>query len=388
VMASRVKKKIPGGKKSSRARRRKPVYKCGMKIKKCEPLPAVKYSPHPKFGTIFGPHILRIDFNAEDLQSGRDLEAEITPFEGETFSPGTSVLHYGQSVFEGLKVFRQKDGTVAAFRADLHAQRFVKSAQRLAMPALPEKVFLEGLRAYMEMEKDSVPAEPDHALYIRPLMIARDEIIKIGKSKKYTFYIMSAIAGSYFPGGVTRGAHVLVNRSFVRAFPGGLGEVKTAGNYAASLMPQSYAETYNCDQVLYLDGAKHEFVDELGGMNFFVVRNNELITPNLNGCILNGVTRRSILELAPTLGHVAKEQPISFTEVLKDIATGRITEAFACGTAAVIHPIGEFVVQDKTDAPATTVKLPTAHPVAMKFLETIQGVQRGAIKAPGDWLFR
>ena len=154
------------------------------------------------------------------------------------------------------------------------------------------------------------------------------------------------------------------------------------------MLAQTYAENYKCDQVLYLDALKHEFVDELGGMNFFVVRNGELITPNLNGAILAGVTRRSILDLAPTLGFKGKEQPLSFTEILQDLESGRITEAFACGTAAVIHPIGEFAVQDKTDGPVKTIKLPEARPVAFKFLDTLQAVQRGAVKAPGDWLFR
>jgi branched-chain amino acid aminotransferase len=309
-------------------------------------------------------------------------------FKSEQFSPATAVFHYAQTIFEGLKVYRLKDGSVAAFRADLHAERFMKSARRLAMPVIGEKVFLECLRAYIDMESESVPSEPDHSLYIRPLLISRDEIIKIGTSKTYTFYIMSAIAGSYFPGGVTKGARVLVNRDFVRAFKGGLGDVKTGGNYAASLSPQAYASGYECDQVLYLDAETHDHIDELGGMNFFMIRNGELVTPSLTGTILPGVTRRSIIELAPTLGHKVSERPISFTEMLKDVSAGKVTEAFACGTAAVVHPISEFVVQEKTGGPATTVKLPPGHDVSLKLRETLSSVQRGGIKAPGDWLFK
>jgi branched-chain amino acid aminotransferase len=357
-----------------------------LEIKNCDKRPRVRYEPNPKFGTIFAPHLLRIDFTSDKMNQFR---AEITPFEPELFSPGSSVLHYAQSVFEGLKVYRQPDGGVAAFRADLHATRFQKSCRRLAMPALGEEVFMECLRAYMKQEEDSVPSEAEHSLYIRPLQIARDEIIKIGRAKAYTFYIMSAIAGSYFQGGAASAATVLVNRQFVRAFPGGLGEVKTAGNYAASLMAQSYAEGYKCDQVLYLDAEKHDLCDELGGMNFFIVRNgDEIVTPPLTGTILAGVTRRSLIEIASSLGLKAKEEPISFSQLCKDIESGRVTETFACGTAAVIHPIGAFVVQDKTDGPVTTVKVPAKTPVASKLRETLQGMQRGTIKSPPDWLFK
>jgi branched-chain amino acid aminotransferase len=199
---------------------------------------------------------------------------------------------------------------------------------------------------------------------------------------------MSAIAGSYFSGGTPRGARVLVNREFTRAYPGGLGEVKTAGNYAASLMAQTYAEKFKCDQVLYLNGVDHESIDELGGMNFFMVRNGELVTPSLSGTILNGVTRQSILALAPTLGFKAKEEKISFSEMLSDIKKGKVTETFACGTAATVHSISELVVQDKTDSPTEVFTLPKETPVSAKLLQTIQAAQRGSYPVPSDWLFR
>jgi branched-chain amino acid aminotransferase len=362
------------------------LYKTDMiQFRKCEKKPKVQYTPHPRFGSIFAPHMLRINFTADTMN---DLVAEIVPFQQELMAPSTIALHYGQSIFEGLKVFRQKDGSVAAFRADLHAARFMKSSARMAMPVLGEKVFLDCLREYMEFEKESVPSESDHSLYIRPIQFGRDEVVKVGRSKNYSFYIISSIAGSYFPGGIARHARVMINRTFVRAFPGGLGEIKTAANYAVSIGPQSYSEKYKCDQVLYLDALKHEFIDELGGMNFFMVRNGELITPPLSGTILNGVTRKSILELAPGLGIKATEEPISLTQMVKDIKSGKVTETFACGTAAVTHSIGEMVMQDKVDGPTETVTLPQANPVATKILDTLMKVQRGAIPAPGDWLFR
>jgi branched-chain amino acid aminotransferase len=230
-----------------------------VKITKCSKRPKTTYPLNPRFGTIFGPHYLRMNFTRDH---GSEFQAEILPYEKELFAPGASILHYGQSIFEGLKVFRQKDGSIAAFRPDLHGIRFMKSARKLAMPPFGEDIFLQCLREYMHFEEESVPSEPDHSLYIRPLLIARDEIIKIGQSEAYTFYIMSSIAGNYFSGGPARAARVLVNREFIRAFPGGLGEVKTAANYAASLMPQSYAkDKHKCDQVLYLDAAKHDTID-------------------------------------------------------------------------------------------------------------------------------
>jgi len=356
-----------------------------LEIKKCEKRPKATYPLHPKFGTIFGPHVLRINFNTDNTDQ---FNAEIIPYDTEVFAPGSSVLHYGQSIFEGLKVYRQKDGSVAAFRADLHAARFMKSARRLAMPEIGEDVFLKCLKEYMHFEEESVPSEEEHSLYIRPLLIARDEIIKIGRSKTYSFFILSAIAGSYFHGRASKSAKVLVNREFVRAFPGGLGEVKTAGNYAASLMAQTYAEKYNCDQVLYLDAMKHDIVDELGGMNFFMVRQGELVTPALHGTILNGVTRRSILELAPTLGYKVRETNISFTEMLSEIESGKVTETFACGTAAVIHSIGELVVQEKTNGPTRTYTLPTETPISSRMLETLSAAQRGRHPVPTGWLFK
>lgn len=353
-------------------------------IKKCNKLPKIDCPSNPKFGTIFSPHLLRLDFTADTTE----FHAEITPFQSEMMSPATLVLHYGQSIFEGMKAYRQRDGSVAVFRADLHAKRFYKSATTMAMAPLPEDVFMKCLLEYVNFEQDSVPSEADHSLYLRPLLFARDEIVKLGPSKKYTFYIMATMAGRYFSTGGITPAKVLVNKAAIRAFPGGTGEAKTAGNYAASLLPHSHAIKLGCDQVLYLDAVSHDNIDELGGMNFFMVRDNELITPALTGAILNGVTRRSILELASTFGLKPKEEPISFSQLTKDIKAGKVKECFACGTAATVHPIGSFIVQNNATAPTETVNLSPEFPVALRVLETISGVQRGQIRAPGEWLFK
>lgn len=355
-------------------------------IKHCKKLPPVKYDVNPKFGTIFAPHYLKMHLKAGPNEV---FEAEILPLEDEPFSPTTCVLHYGQSIFEGMKAFKQADGGAGIFRADLHAERFLKSAQKMMMAELPTKVFVECLKDYVKFVADNVPSEPDHSLYLRPLLIAKDPMIKMGPSVSYTFYIMSSIAGSYFgSSGEIKPARLMVNKEFVRAYPGGLGEVKTAANYAAGLGPQRLAAQKECDQVLYLDATKREFVDELGGMNFFVVKGKDLITPQLNGCILNGVTRRSILEMAPSLGLNPIEAPISFPELRREIEDGTVDETFACGTAAVVHPIGEYLVGEKITDDFELVKMSKKPETAMRILKRLQAIQRGQEQAPGDWVLK
>ncbi len=354
-----------------------------VKIKRCEKLPPVHFTPHPLFGAVFAPHILRMNLH---LDGTNDFNAEIKPLEDEPFSPTSSVLHYGQSIFEGMKAFRQKDGRVGVFRADKHATRFRNSARRMVMADVPEDVFLKCIQEYTAFVADNVPSEPDHSLYLRPLLIAADHKIKVGAAQSYIFYIMSSIAGGYFGGAKPKRARVMVNRQFVRAYPGGLGEAKTAANYAASIWPQRLAAQRECDQVLYLDALHHDFIDELGGMNFFAVRGKELLTPVLNGCILDGVTRRSLLEVAPALGLKPVETQLSFTDLRKQIQTGKITETFACGTAAVVSPIGEFLFQDTLEAQPELISLPEQNPATQQLLSHLKGIQHGEIKAPGNWI--
>lgn len=353
-------------------------------IKKCTPLPPVQYSPNPKFGTVFAPHYLRMDLQ---LGGQNEYKAEILPYGSEPFFPGTSVLHYGQSIFEGMKAYRQPDGGVGIFRADLHATRFRQSARRMSMADVPEEIFLQCLKEYVAFESASVPNEKDHSLYLRPVLIARDNVIKVGTAQSYTFYIMSTIAGSYFYKGEIKPARVMVNRQFVRAFPGGTGEVKTAANYAASIWPQQIAAQRECDQVLFLDAVHHDNIDEMGGMNFFAIRGNELVTPKLNGCILNGVTRRSVIEIAKDVGLNPIEETMSFTQLVKDIESGKVTETFACGTAAVISPIGEFLFGETVNDEPRSIKIPGKPEKTLKLLERLRDAQTG-VNTPAGWLFR
>jgi branched-chain amino acid aminotransferase len=355
-----------------------------MNIKTCPKAPARTYPENPMFGTEFVPYVLKMHLN---LKGPNDYNAEIIPFADEPFSPGASVLHYGQSIFEGLKAFAQPNGDVGIFRLEQHAARFRKSAQRMMMADVPEQVFIDAVKAFVARAKDDVPKYPEHSLYLRPLLIAADQKIKVGSSSTYIFYVMGTIAGNYFgSGGKVKPARVLVSPQFVRAHPGGLGETKTAANYAASIYPQSLGAQKGCDQVLFLDSVHHDFIDELGGMNFFAIRGNELLTPDLNGCILRGVTRASIIEMAPKLGFKVSEGRISFTELRKMIEKGDVTETFACGTAAVVSPIGEFLFQKNIGDEGTMITLKGTPEKSMTIRKALIATQEGKIPSPANWL--
>lgn len=352
---------------------------------KAEKIAPVKFDENPKFGTVFTPYYLSMDLERGQASG---FKAEIKPFKEDPMSPGTAALHYGQSIFEGMKAFKQETGSAGIFRADLHAARFRGSARAMVMAEVPEDVFIEALKAYVKFSEDNVPDLPGHSLYLRPLMFAADPVIKVGTSVKYKFLIMSTIAGSYFnAGGPVKGARVLCGREFIRAFPGGTGEVKTAGNYAASINAHHQAVKKGCEQVLYLDALEHEYIDEMGGMNFFAVRGNTLVTPKLNGCILHGVTRRSIMELAPQLDLQVSEERMSMTQLVEQIRSGEVKECFACGTAAIVSPLSEFLYQEKKGGDYMPVKLTGNHEITTRVLDKLNAIHRGQAPAPGEWIF-
>lgn len=345
---------------------------------------AFKYPLHPKFGTFFAPVLL-----SAELERGKPLpKFEIGEFSNLSLSPATAALHYGQSIFEGMKAFSQPDQNVAVFRLDRHARRFVNSAKKMGMVEISETFFCDCILEFVRSAKRFVPQEEDHSLYLRPIMFAADPVIKVGVSQKFLFLIMGAVAGDYFRSGPTRAAaKVMVHRKFVRAFPNGYGEVKTAANYALSLGPQAYAAQSGCDQVLYLDSHEHTNIDELGGMNFFVIKGSQLITPALNGCILDGITRRSLLEIAPKLNLTPIETKLSIFDVIDDIKNGAIQEVFACGTAALVSPIGELLFKESDDDPGQLLSLKQPMPVTQSLRDELIKIQRGIIAPPGKWLF-
>ncbi len=293
----------------------------------------------PEWGSLFTDHMVTGRFSSKDGWHN----FQVRPFGTFELHPATAVLHYGQAIFEGLKAYDQLDGTVAAFRPEMNARRFAASATRLAMPPLPEDLFLASLAALVEADRAWVPAAYGQSLYLRPLMFSCDARLMTGPSDAYQFTLMAAPVADYFAKGV-RPVTVWVSSEYVRAVKGGVGEAKCAGNYAASFIAQKEAVQHGCDQVVWLDAIDRQTVEEMGGMNIFFVRRDGgqpvLVTPRVSGSLLKGVTRDTILTLASDLGYRAEERRITLEEWRAGCESGQMVEAFACGTAAVVTPIG------------------------------------------------
>ncbi|MBY8870854.1 branched-chain amino acid aminotransferase [Micromonospora sp. PLK6-60] len=291
---------------------------------------------NPGFGRVFTDHMVTIRYAEGKGWYDPRIEAR-API---PMDPASAVLHYAQEIFEGLKAYRTADGSVTMFRPEANAARFVASAKRLAMPELPPETFVESLRQLVTIDRDWIPEGPDASLYLRPFMFASEVFLGVRPANEYLYAVIASPAGAYFAGGV-KPVTVWVSPDYTRAAPGGTGAAKCGGNYAASLAAQAEAIDAGCDQVVFLDAVERRFVDELGGMNvFFVYDDNTLVTPPLTGTILPGITRDAILTLAAESGHQVRERPVSFADWQADAASGRLREVFACGTAAVITPIG------------------------------------------------
>jgi branched-chain amino acid aminotransferase len=290
----------------------------------------------PGFGLHFTDHM----FVAEWTPDAGWHDATLRPYGPFSIDPASSVLHYAQEIFEGTKAYRHVDGSIWAFRPDANAARFQRSAVRLALPELPTDDFVGAIRALVEIDREWVPGGAEQSLYIRPFMFASEVFLGVRPAKHVTFAVIASPAGPYFSGGV-KPVSIWLSEEFNRAAPGGTGAAKCGGNYAASLLPQQEAIANGCDQVVFLDAAHNTSLEELGGMNIFLVYSDgTLVTPELNGSILEGVTRSSIIELADELGYKVDERRVTFDEWREGMASSDITEVFACGTAAVLTPIG------------------------------------------------
>lgn len=293
----------------------------------------------PGFGQYFTDHMVTIRWNPE--QGWHD--AAVVPYGPIPFDPAAMVLHYGQSIFEGLKAYRQPDGSIASFRPEANAARLRASARRMAMPELPDELFLGSVRELLDVDKDWVPTAADESLYLRPFLFATEAGLGVRPAKEYLYVLIASPAGAYFAGGV-KPVSVWLCTEYVRASPGGTGAAKFAGNYAASLLAQAQAAEQGCDQVVWLDAVERRWVEEMGGMNLFFVlgegENARVVTPELSGALLPGITRNSLLTLAADLGYAVEERRISTEEWEKKVDSGELTEVFACGTAAVITPVG------------------------------------------------
>lgn len=337
----------------------------------------LNYAPHPPFGSVHTPVVLSFELAKG---TSKPEQVRIQALGDLPTSPFCSTLHYGQSIFEGMKVYRQDHESVGVFRPDLHARRFSRSAEIMAMVPFSSELFLESLFTYVRACKEYVPSEPGHSLYLRPLLIANDPVIKLKSSASYRFVVMSSIAGSYF-NEKSKGQRVVLNKSFSRAFPGGAGEAKTAANYALSLNALEYAYSKNYDQVLYLDALKRQKIEEFGGMNFFMVKDGELFTPKLDGQILRGVTRQSVIEIAREMGIPCHEKDI----LLTDVIGGGVDEVFACGTAAAIAPIAEIGVEEAVGAPTTAYHFESTA-VGDRIRQYLVDTQFGRTKMSESWL--
>lgn len=291
---------------------------------------------NPGFGRVFTDHMVTIRYSAERGWHN----ARVEPRAPLLLDPATAVLHYAQEIFEGLKAYKLADGGTALFRPWENARRFQNSARRMAMAELPEDLFLQSLRELVAIDKDWFPTVEGGALYLRPFMIASEVFMGVKPASEYLYIVLASAAGAYFKGGAPS-ITVWVSQDYTRAAPGGTGAAKCGGNYAASLAAQKEAIKEGCDQVVFLDAVERRFVEELGGMNiFFVLDDGTLRTPPLNGTILPGITRDSLLTLGRDLGLRVEEAPYAIDEWRADAASGRLREAFACGTAAVVTPIG------------------------------------------------
>lgn len=296
----------------------------------------------PKFGTVFTDHMARISWATDTGWVHRRIE----PYGSLTLDPAAAVLHYAQEVFEGLKAYRHPDGTVWTFRPEANGARLAASAHRLALPALSIDDFMASVAALVRTDIDWVPTEADASLYLRPFMFASESFIGVRPTQEAEYLVIASPTGAYFAGGV-KPVSIWVDRQFSRAGEGGTGAAKCGGNYAASLLPQIIAAEHGCDQVCFLDSATRTYLEELGGMNVFVVKaDGSVHTPELTGSILEGVTRSSILRLVADRGREVVERRIPLTEVIGGLADGSVTEVFACGTAAVVTPIGRLVGDD------------------------------------------
>ncbi|UBH06394.1 branched-chain-amino-acid aminotransferase [Leucobacter sp. Psy1] len=333
----------------------------------------------PGFGTHFTDHMVSITWTEEDGWH----DAQVLPYGPLQIDPASSVLHYGQEIFEGLKAYRRPDGSIVTFRPEANAQRLNDSARRLALPELPQELFVRSVQELVAIDADWVPTAADQSLYLRPFMIADEVFLGVRSARRARFLVIASPAGPYFTGGV-KPVSIWLSEHWARAGHGGTGAAKCGGNYAASLLPQNEAAEHGCAQVLFTDSETDDTIDELGGMNLFLVRSDgTLVTPELNGNILAGITRKSLIELAQDRGHAIEERPLTVSEWREGVAQGTITEAFACGTAAVITPIGQLRTADGRDidfgdhAPGS---------LTMSLREELTGIQFGTRPDRFGWL--
>jgi branched-chain amino acid aminotransferase len=332
----------------------------------------------PPFGTVFTDHIAKSTWT---LDGGWD-DHRVEPFGDLALHPAALVLHYGQQVFEGLKAYRWADGSIHLFRPEANALRLAVSARRLALPELPEEDFIASIEALLSVDSAWVPGEPETSLYLRPTLIGTEACLGVRPSLTVEYMLLASPVGAYFTGGV-KPVSIWVAQGFHRAGAGGTGQAKTAGNYAASMLPQQQAQDHGCGQVLFLDAREDKYIEELGGMNVFaMMADGSVVTPRLTGTILEGVTRDSVIALLCDGGHDVVERDIELEELRAAIASGQVVELFACGTAAVVTPVARLVSPDFD----LTVGKGEPGAVTMAVRERLTGIQYGRAEDIFGWM--
>ena len=346
-----------------------------------KPLPEAQRGQCPQqysFGTGFSDPMFTQVFDAGDGWH----DAEIRPFENFSLNPAAAVLHYSQEIFEGLKAYRRKDGGINLFRPDANAARFNRSADRMVMPVVDSDFHVEAMRELVRLDRAWVPGDDGSSLYIRPAMIATSPKLGLGAAASYLHFIITGPAGPYYPEGFNP-VSVYVSDECRRAVKGGVGEAKTGGNYAASLFVSEEVAKQGYTQVLWLDAIEGRYVEEVGAMNICFVYDGGLIrTPELSGSILPGITRDSLLKLAPTLGYEVEEARLDVHDILADIESGKITEVFGCGTAAVVSPVGLMAMGGKE----YDINGGETGPVAQRLFDQLMAIQYGDVEDPFGWI--
>ena len=341
-----------------------------------------KEKPDPdtlEFGKVFSDHMFLMNYSTEKGW----YDGRIVPYGTLSLDPAAAVFHYGQEMFEGMKAYRTPDRRVQLFRPYMNAARAEESNKRMCMPAIDQDLFVEAIRALVNVERDWIPEKPNTSLYIRPFVIADDPFLGVKAAETYVFIIICSPVGPYYniPGGGMAPTKIFVEEDFVRASVGGVGYAKVGGNYGAALKAQTNAATHGCAQVLWLDAIEHSYVEEIGTSNAFFMIGDEVITAPLLGTILPGVTRASVIELLNKWGIKVSERRLRIGDVVKAAEEGNLKEIFASGTAAVISPVGELKFKDSD----LTVGDGGVGPLAQRLYDALYGIQTGTIADDMNW---